>query len=264
MPRQLDPEDQKINDMLNFDPLGAAEDVTGRSYKGDDEVTLLGMLFASGQGKMKDKVLSERGDTTFSMNMDDYRAVVERLGFVLALEDDLIVKENYGERRTREEKVYVYVHPENGAVLVTDSYQSTPESEIHRNGAHVYFRWQSSDSAHCWPPLGISGGMEEAEDGTLYFRGNFDAREALAHNMSLLAKHGTFVPWSEYDPEDSRFSAFNLAVEQDYSAVKGREGTDDHRVVYPLVDEIHRDRVERLSEQAKEILGVPLSPQFRR
>ena len=61
-----------LDTLLNGDSLATAETITGKSYKEDERTSLLGLFINMQAADLKKKVLSERGDSTFSMKMKDY------------------------------------------------------------------------------------------------------------------------------------------------------------------------------------------------
>ena len=57
---------EEIKDVLSFDALQEAENLTGKSYKDDKATEALGFIAHIQNGKRKEQMLKSLGDTTFS------------------------------------------------------------------------------------------------------------------------------------------------------------------------------------------------------
>ena len=80
-----------LRELLTFDPLDAAEKITGGSIH--DDVSLggltptmsLGFLLMRSHSDAKRDVLMDRGDTTHGDTLDRYLSIIETAGFEQAL-----------------------------------------------------------------------------------------------------------------------------------------------------------------------------------
>ena len=71
----------KIKEALSYDPLREAEKITGRSYKGDDSVTMLGMLLNMSKAQEIDGLMTLTRDTKFMNKVTDFIEIIESMGF---------------------------------------------------------------------------------------------------------------------------------------------------------------------------------------
>ena len=213
---------QQIQQALNQDPLHDAEQIVGRSYKEDKSVAFLGMVLQMRKSEALNRMLTSGDDTTFSMSVGGYAAVIERIGFEEVLRQPFVGR--YGE-----ECFYVY-YRQPGLLLSWDTFQGKT-----RNAANIYYNWIPSDW-DCRHGLTSSGHLaicdeatsteydrlrnivwkmeragtpsedaerafccfrQEASDaGKIVWAGSHDAREALRHIIQQLESHGRFVePW---------------------------------------------------------------------
>lgn len=176
--------DPVIDHMLSFDPLDTAEKLVGA----DTSASLaLGMLLNLEHGATKEKVLTERGDTTFHNKLDRYISIIESAGFEKALE--LNFTSNYSE----DEKYVIYAH-RDGLILSFDTYQGDSV-----NGGHLYYAHRPHNKDK-WPTAYSSGGFVSdvawpahgVPDNVWWF-GYHDAREALLYNIEKLREQGEFL-----------------------------------------------------------------------
>jgi hypothetical protein len=76
-----------IEKVLSFDPLYAAEQLTGKSYKEDKDTSMLGMVLAMDHADRKAKLLQSVGDSNWRMTTDEFIELAQRLGFVEILRE---------------------------------------------------------------------------------------------------------------------------------------------------------------------------------
>ena len=165
----------QVEETLRYDPIATAEKIAGG--KVDDGLSLL-LHFKKTQAI--DRMLSVNGDTTFSMDIDKYLAIVEKIGFIEVLHDTFVGKHGH------EEHCYIY-YRKPGQLLWCDTYTGCL-----RNSAKVYYCWKpNNESIDLWKYTS-SGSC--TVDGI--WHGDHDAREALTHKLTGLESHGQFVePW---------------------------------------------------------------------
>lgn len=188
-------DDAVLNSILTFDPLQAAEDLTGRSMHDDDTVGMLGMLIAVKHNAVKNEQLVSMDDTTLQNDLDRYIRIITEMGFeqVLGLPFDA---PGWGESDpVRHEHLYIFAH-RDGLLLSFDTY-----NEIKVNSGKVYYCWEPNDNIEEAYRCTSSGGWYSFDPETRpsrhnadYWAGDHDAREALRHNINKLRAHGTFLP----------------------------------------------------------------------
>lgn len=180
-----------IDDMLHFDPLIAAEQITGHSYKNDEQTGLLGLVIAMQHNEIKNQQLIDMGDTTLSNDLDRYVAIIHKLGFELVLDLPFTAPGWSADDPVRNEHFFVYAR-RDGLLLVFDTYES-----VRVNGGKVYYCWEPSPDIERWNCTS-SGGMYTAPNGKRYWGGDHDCREAIRHNLTKLSDNGTFIaPWPD-------------------------------------------------------------------
>ncbi len=200
------PNGESLDDMLQFDPLQVAEQITGESYKTSEYTTGWGMMLMMANGQNKDRALKERDDTCFTETIENYLRIIEKIGFKRVLAMDFVVQDDY-EKEPRNEKFFVYWH-DDGLLLATDTFRGN------RNAAKVWYNWLPKNGWKNVPyRVTSSGGWNFADglpsnwsqenphaddDREMYWRGDHDAREAICHNLAALREHGSFMrPWKE-------------------------------------------------------------------
>lgn len=177
--------DSQLYDTLHLDPIGFAEQVTGSSYKDDPDTLALGFGILQDQAKLKERVLTARGDTTFRNKLDRYVRIITDYGFRLVL-DVPFEMEGYGrDGVTTTEHLFVYWH-DDGLLLAFTTYQET-----NVNGGNVYYAWEPNDwnDPECWR---CTSSHEAVGDDNVIL-GYHDCREALIFNLEQLRKHGRFL-----------------------------------------------------------------------
>ena len=111
------PSSKEIKNILDFDPLDAAEKITGKSYKSSNSTIFIGMSLSSVNARKKEAMLKKLGDTYHGINFEKYVSIVEAYGFERIYEDQ--IERKYGDNI---DTFYVYFHKEKGIVLKFDSY----------------------------------------------------------------------------------------------------------------------------------------------
>ena len=178
-----------LDDLLNFDALQVAEQITGQSYKADSDTTGLGMLLHMMNGQARSEAVTKLDDTPFSCPLDTYLRIVQEEGFKIVF-TRTGKKANHNQIETH----YIMWH-DDGMLLSFDTYNGK------RNGADIYFNWKGSDRIL---PEKCSGGLEcpvglnrlAVPDSMMFAVGKFDAREAVRHNISKMRRDGKLLkPW---------------------------------------------------------------------
>jgi len=218
----------KLDALLSADPLHAAEQLTGTSYKNSDATTALGAMIAMSNHERADALLRASSDTRFSMPFDEHLAVFATAGFQIVLDEPFTGTDDAAER-------FVVLWRPDGVLASCESYSRWDST----NSSHVYYNWRPDDPEDTdrWWPLISSGHMTDG-----VWVGDHDTREALRHKLAGLESAGRFVsPW----PQPHR--SLGLLSYADWR----RCGND--REQYRAV---RRDRFGRLPAAVREALGA--------
>jgi len=181
----------EFDEMLNIDPLGEAEKITGRSYKEDEETLHLGMLLQLAKNSQVSEELSLRNDTHFGISWNEALSIYEDLGFQEIFSEefsDFLYPEN--------PKTEVYkVFWNEGFLLAVESYNAM--STV--NSASLYYNWIPHDlkNSHRFTS---SGSYDENSEGELVWSGDHDAREGLRNIISNLKGHGEILETWQFSP----------------------------------------------------------------
>ena len=173
---------------LDFDPVTAAEDVMGMSYKDDPTgmVSGLGLMAHMAISDTKQKLLFESDDSHFGISIRDFIGLVGRLGF------REVFSENIPETEDR-----LYLYWRDGLLLRFESYWGdSPGIETSVNSASLYFNYAGPYQALHQCSRGMAQGEEDPEN--CVWVGNRDVREGLRWFLSQAEKHGQFLKkWKE-------------------------------------------------------------------
>lgn len=180
------PKNAELEELLDFDPVAAAEDIFGG--RRNMESGMLGLLFADSNNKRKTQALEALDDTKFSNTMADTIRIVEREGFQLLLTIPFMGK-GFGDEPDTPEEYRIYWNPELSALLTMESYRTDS-----LNIGKVHFAWKANDGVSVWPPQ-CSGGCRGDDS---VFVGDYDIREAFVYRLNRMKETGTFVKqWPE-------------------------------------------------------------------
>lgn len=173
----------EIDKLLSYDALGEAEKCTGKSYKEDEGTVALGMFGMMVNHQRREQLLTEAGDTTFSMDTDPYFTLVLEEGFHCLRTIPFKDPHDGGD-----ETMFIMWHPDDGLLLVWDTYHGK------RNRADIYFNWTGRERG-LWPirASGCWTGDFDNKAAPLTWVGHFDAREALLHHLTWFRANGVFL-----------------------------------------------------------------------
>lgn len=252
-----------IDTMLKFDPLQAAEDLTGRSYKQDSVTEALGFALMVQHGQTKAKLLEESGDSTLSNELKKYKQIISEIGFEPAASFPF-QRPGWGQEDSPVDDVlFVYAHRQYGIVLVFDSY-----CRDRVNGGNFFYCWRSN-GGETWN-LNSSGSYEsethpdwrhdpqfdKGNPEDLYWAGSHDCREAIRHKISALASNGNFLPKWPTPSQGRKMSGFYLMTGVDWknADIAGRMCSPGHDA---WMEKIFTERYEQFPGWLKEIVGEP-------
>lgn len=173
-----------IRTLLHFDPLAAAEDMTGQSYKDDSDTSALGFAIHLQHAKVKQAALESTGDTYFRMDYAQATAVYERLGFVKVATFPFIGSDD------KSDELSLWWHAD-GLLLKAETYRTTG-----LNASTVFYNFRLREPRHpeAWSRLSSHGPIDGSDART----GSHDAREGLAANLAGLREVADLMPaWEE-------------------------------------------------------------------
>jgi hypothetical protein len=126
-------------ELLNFDPLRAAEDFTGKSYKTDEETSSIGFFAHMMHSRAKNEILDQCGDTIYGCGLEKYISIAESIGFKEVLKVPFTY-DDYGTEKT--DCLFFFWH-EDGILLTFDTYSNMKNC----NGGHFYYNWSPNDKS---------------------------------------------------------------------------------------------------------------------
>jgi len=191
-----------IKDMLQFDGVAAAEDMTGRSARFDENTGLLALALSVAHNDALSKALASEDDTQYNNKLTNYQRIITSMGFELALRTPF-VGQAWGDEPVPDEAQYIYAH-RAGMLLIFDTYGGDSV-----NSAKVYYAHRPHQLSSCHYSSGGWYSAEEWKDSRypsdMWWFGDHDARVALRHTIRRLHDSGQFLtPWPK--PHSTRSS----------------------------------------------------------
>lgn len=182
----------EFQDMLNFDAFGAAEAITGKSYKDDEETRNLGMLMHMRHTEVEKEELALRDDTYYGVPFTTALTIFHDLGFVDGYERSF-VSPLTGDTESH----MVLVHPD-GILMNVNSYGDN------LNSATMFYQWEHDDEVD--GQLHMESGHYSAEaynnpeNSRKVWIGSHDARIGIRHTLDVLRNKGRFLSkWVDKD-----------------------------------------------------------------
>jgi hypothetical protein len=223
-----------IGELLRFDSLSAAGEITGRSYKDDPATSALGLALHMDHAAAKAAALQSTSDSWFGISWAAMEALWADLGFtrVLLMEFDA---QGISEQCT--EQFIVYWHPD-GILGYAESYDAT-----HVNRADIFYNVRSASWGDNWDAR--SSGRIVGDD---VWVGNHDVREGLRYKIARLRDSGQFLnPWIE-----SPFLRLLTRVEW-----RSMEDVGDWREQSAARERLSGARIARLPEIVRAAISPP-------
>jgi hypothetical protein len=183
---------------LKFDALAEAGNITGKDYKEDESTESLGVLMHLSSTQSKHKLLSDLGDTTFSMGLDDYLKVVTDYGFEIAYVEDVRFTEPYGKKEKQDSRLYILLHREYSLVIIFDTFYNNTVI----NGGNLYYNLEIDRTVEGHARVTSSGHVHydtyDKEADKYLWIGYHDCREGIITNIENMLEVGRFLPqWVE-------------------------------------------------------------------
>lgn len=183
--------------LLSFDPLYAAEQMTGQYYQDDEGTSALGFLLAMAHSQEKNTHLTEQDDTTLSNDLNRYIRIITEMGFEQVLQLPFAGK-LFGDEDYRHEHYFIFAHRQHGLLLAFDTFGGDQV-----NGGKLYYCWRPKDITQYVPYLLSSGHYCNYDSPDRYWAGDHDCREAIRYNVANLLQHGTFL--SKWPSDNGQF-----------------------------------------------------------
>lgn len=165
--------------LLDFDPLAAAEGLTGSSYKTDDATMRLGLGMHLRSVQSKRQELELRDDTHYMTKFADTLRIYADEGFEIVHSHEIEGTPN----------VFKVLWNPEGVLASVESYSwSSSDTELTTNTSRLHFNWKYNEETSPWS-IPMSGGVTDD-----VWIGDIDAREALRHYLNRFRTEGTFLP----------------------------------------------------------------------
>lgn len=237
--------EDNLDQLLKYDPIQVAEDLTGRgrNRKAGDPIAPtetfnnLALLLGVSNNQRKREELQSLGDTHMNMGAEDFRAILLKNGFILDLHEE---GGEVGARKWRyQESCEVWYHP-CGLLLFFDTFGGKTV-----NSSKVWYQIKDCDgNLH---EVMSSGGWESEDwdnkSCPRYLCGDHDAREALIHKIGKLSIHGEFTnPW----PFPNKMHLWLIAY---------WEIPDQYDINFDY-SAISNTRLSRCSEKVRKLVGI--------
>lgn len=181
----------EFDELLRFDPLDAAEKMTGQSYK-DDEFTLgVGMAMSMAHTETVRDELFLRNDTHLSGKFDYSVKIIEDLGFTEVYRTEFVGRYSGAEQYR--------IYWRDGALLTIESFTWSDDEEPSANSIKVYYNWRHTSSEDRWHFTASGCFHRESYDaGDHVWIGDHDGRQGLRHILAQLEQNGELLSeWIE-------------------------------------------------------------------
>lgn len=177
---------ERIEEILRFDALSAAEALTGKNYKDDEFTSMLGMMLQIKNSAAKTELLQKEEDTCYANSLQQNLQVIENEGFQLCASGKFLSSSGDD---SKEEEWRIYWR--GGILVFLDSFRGN------LNHGNAYFNLLFHEK----PPFGstiFSGYWKRTEEGKLIACGHIDIREGFRHRLSAFENEGQFLSkWDE-------------------------------------------------------------------
>lgn len=175
-------QDDRILAAMAIDPLGVAEEMTGKSYKDDEPTMMTGLAIQQAKRKRLDGLLAEANDTYWGVSWGEFTALLEREGFRTVYTEKFM---GHGYSGTPTEETFI-VAWRDGVLVRAETFGgeqiNTCEALLNVDmGTEVKF-----------PTRSFSGSLTE-HDGRFVYVGHFDGREGLLTKLRRAAREGTIL-----------------------------------------------------------------------
>lgn len=184
------------SNILNLDPLLAAEKITGKSYKEDRETSVLGMFINQMKSKVVEGIRRGDNDTYHRIGWDEFKKLIVSRGFTIDFQQRFDF--DYEEDRPRPEEIIAH----RGFVLLhATSFMWSHKDEETLNGGHIYFQTVGNLSNIMGGQFRVSGGCV----GHLDIPGDYDYIKISDKSLDK----DRFIHGGSFDVRDGLFSCLD-------------------------------------------------------
>ena len=208
---------EKIDAIIDLDPLSEAEKLTGTSYKGDNFTSFIGMMLQMDKGSKMEKLMDETDDTKLTNKESDYLRKVTNLGF-----ESILVEPFQG--RHVEERLHCLWHKDYSILLVFDTY-SWDGSEPSVNSAKMYYNWSPNKEKYDYRVTSSGGFIAFYADENFVNHPNPTPRPTYEYDSYL----DTGEKWKEYNKKVDEWNLADDKYIEDNNFRKVWEGDHDAR-----------------------------------
>lgn len=167
----------EIEKLRKHDPLAAAEQITGESYKDSELTSSIGLSLHVQKCEQMHALMQMTDDTSYRSSMADHMRIAKDLGFEVVYQESHFVQ-----RHKCEDTYYVLWHPD-GILMQCESYGE------HRNTAKIYYNLAGNVDV-LWKVISSGHTAPDGDDWVLV--GHHDVRECMRHKIGMLRDAGTF------------------------------------------------------------------------
>lgn len=203
-----------LAEALAFDAFNEAEKLAGRNTEASNYLGLSLHLEAT---KNKKALLIEAQDSHSSTTLEEYLEIVARLGFEIVKIEDFEKESTYlwmNDKKkqistpyTKTSQLYILWNSEKSILMVFDTSSQYNINEKENivffesakiNSGHIYYNWIPNDPKSKYDVTSSGSYYKEKgvswDDLTEYiWVGDHDLRDAIAHKVTNLSEHGTFL-----------------------------------------------------------------------
>jgi hypothetical protein len=184
----------KTEKILSIDSLQEAEKITGKDYHEDEETGKLGFGIHILKTEEKRRILNEQDDVTYGCNITRYFMILSELGFLHILAEPFLGRFHETES-VKNEMYHILWHPTKFILCSMETYDET-----RLNSSRWYYSYKPNTEEDIYYNIGGGGQWwceKEEDKSTWIYVGNWDAREAVRHQMEKFNRYGQFVEWPE-------------------------------------------------------------------
>ncbi len=179
---------------MRFDPLKAAEELTGKSYKDDEQTDQMGTALHFAHVQNTRRIMEAAGDSHYSIKAVQFQHIIQSNGFELI-----------GEELVESDKCWLHWHAywrTPGQLLLCEYLDwkgSSGSRAMSVNSGNCHYNWRPKpeivDDGSVWDMT--SSGRFYHQEPSIWI-GDHDVREGIITSLNRLAANGEFIePWVE-------------------------------------------------------------------
>lgn len=194
--------DENIKNLMGIEPLAAAEQITGQSYKDSEATSFIGLAIQIEKSKSLRAALEVSGDTYHGMLLEDYLSIAKSEGFDIVAEIPFCIKEDYSgnmkpEDKWEHERMFFLWHAD-GLLMIMDTYDGNRPNRVDCHFNLLVDKESSRSAVHEY--IGtrnyVDGGAAFGQDAEIIVGDLSDPLQALRLKLREVRKYGRFLnPW---------------------------------------------------------------------